>query len=311
MESICLFCSYFISADIPNYVQYYVKELSRHFSRVVFITNEKDLTNASRFFLQSNHIELFSVTNEGYDFGMWYKAMIKYDVEKYDRLGLVNDSCILFKTLDPYFNWLDKENLDYAGMTDSTEIVYHIQSFFLTINKKAIAPTLQFFKQHGLQADREAVIKTYELGLCKHLQEQGLKTGAWYSCKEYIVGANPSLYVADKMIKNGFPIIKKKILFNSFSQEEFSTITKRSFNHNPNYYLRVIKKSNKYVSLFNFNLLKADGYSPDFRKIFSLQVQTGYYLIKKQPIFLAKYIYRKLKIRELRNKLNPSNAIND
>ena len=97
MTSICLFCSYFNSDTIPNYIQYYVKELKNYFTKVVFITNEKSLSESSFSFLQTNKIEPFFVTNEGYDFGMWYKAMLKYDVEKYDRLNLVNDSCILFK----------------------------------------------------------------------------------------------------------------------------------------------------------------------------------------------------------------------
>ena len=304
MKSVCFFCSYFNSVDIPNYVQYYLKELTRHFTQVVFITNEKKPAPASESFLENNKIESLFVSNEGYDFGMWYKAMLKYDVEQYDRVGLVNDSCILFKPLDDYFAWLNKQPLDYAGMVDSNEIVYHIQSFFLTLNKKAIIPTLQFFKQHGLQKGREEVIKIYELGLCKHLQQQGLQSGTYFISQKYILNTNPSLYAVAKMIEDGYPLIKKKILFNSFSADEYNAIKRYSFSHDPNYYTSIIKKANIGTTLFDFNLLKADGYNPDLKKIKSLQLASIRYRAKAGFISFLKAIYRGLYIRELRDQFN-------
>jgi|ERR1700757_3484024 len=299
MKSICLFCSYFTSDNIPNYVQFYIKELTKHFTKVIFITNEKKLVESSLSFLENNKIEPFFVANEGHDFGMWYKAMLKYNIEEYDRLGLVNDSCILFKPLDDYFNWLNSQNLDYAGMTDTEEIIYHIQSYFLTINKKAIKPTLEFFKQHGLQVNRQDVINIYELGLSKYLGEINLSTGAWFSYKKYMPKYNPSLYAAKKMITDGFPLIKKKILFNSFSINEYKEIGKHNFDNNPKNYISTIKDANKTITIFDLNLLKADGYNPTLKKIMLL-------IERIEDTFLSwlKFIYRKFKIRELRNKFN-------
>ena len=40
--------------------------------------------------------------NEGFDFGLWYHAFLKYNVDLYDKIALVNDSCILFKSLDDF-----------------------------------------------------------------------------------------------------------------------------------------------------------------------------------------------------------------
>jgi hypothetical protein len=300
MKSICFFCSYSTSPDIANYIQYYVKELTRHFSRVIFITNERTLTPSSLNFLTTSGTELFFVANEGYDFGMWYKAMLKYDVEQFDRVGLVNDSCILFKPLDAYFNWLNTQDLDYAGMVDSIEFVYHIQSFFLILNKKAIEPTLGFFKENGLHNDREDVIKTYELGLCQYMQQQGLKVGVWQKTQ----GANPSLYAAEKMIQNGYPLIKKKILFNSFSPIEYNIIKRHTLHHNPNHYISIIKAASTSSGSFDFNLLKADGYNPNLKKITLLQLATIRYKMKEKILSPLKKTYRMLHIRHLRNLVN-------
>ncbi|HKC67421.1 MAG TPA: glycosyltransferase family 2 protein, partial [Bacteroidia bacterium] len=310
MKSICLFCSYFTSEKIPNYVKFYVKELSKHFTRVVFITNEKKLSTDSYSFLKSNAIELLFVQNEGYDFGMWYKGMLKYNVEEYDRVGLINDSCILFKPLDDYFDWLNRQSLDYAGMTDSSEMVYHIQSYFLIINKKAIEPTVNFFKQYGLQSDRDNVIKIYELGLSQYLSKLGLSTGAWFSCKKYMPKYNPSVYAANKIIKDGFPLIKKKILFNSFSIGEYRSIFafkepgEPDFEYNPKKYIYSIINANKGGVLFDFSLLSDDGYNPQFKNIVSLQFASFVFKIKRSITYMMKRIYRKLKIRYLRDNLN-------
>ena len=299
MKSICFFCSYSTSTNIPNYIQYYIKELSKHFIQVVFITNEKKLTDTSLSFLKENKTELFFVENEGYDFGMWYKGMLQYNAEEFDRVGLVNDSCILFKPLNNYFDWLNKQNLDFAGMIDSNEIAYHIQSFFLTLNKKAILPALQLLNQHGFQNGREEVILTYELGLSEYLQKQGLKISSWFSCQRYMPIYNSSIYSAHEMIKDGYPLIKKKILFNSFTEDEYKTLIRYIFNHNPNFYISIIKEANKNIELFNFDLLKADGYNPDKKKIKSLHTAAYHYRLRNKITILKNKIYLKLKIRQI------------
>ncbi len=303
MKSICFFSSYSTSADISNYIQYYLKELGRHFNKVIFITNEKTLSLASLSFLETNKTEFLLVYNEGYDFGMWYKGMVKYNAEEYDRVGLVNDSCILFKPLDEYFNWLDNQKLDVAGMIDSNEIMYHIQSFFLTLNKKAITPTLQLFKQHGFKSGREEVILTYEVGLCQYLQKQGLRADSWFSCQKYMPLYNSSIYSAHNMIMDGYPMIKKKILFNSFTDVEYKTLIRHSLNHDPNFYLSIIKKTNRTSLIFDFDLLKADGYNPDQKKINALRFAALWFKAKNSLILLKNKIVLKLKLTQIKFRL--------
>src|SRR5579863_5292373 len=119
MRSICFFSSFYNTPRFAGYIHFYLTELKRHFSEVVFLTNQKDIHPDDLQFLGSLNIPYKLYKNEGFDFGMWYKAFQEYDVKNYDRIGLVNDSCLLFKKLDFFFEWLDKENPDYAGLTDS------------------------------------------------------------------------------------------------------------------------------------------------------------------------------------------------
>src|ERR1700746_4079739 len=116
MKSICFFSSFFHQDKIPYYIKYYIEELKKHFTEIVFLTNEKSFEESQINYLKELNINMIMFNNEGYDFGMWYKAMQKYDLSNYERVGLINDSGILFKPLDKVFEWINKNDHDYCGM---------------------------------------------------------------------------------------------------------------------------------------------------------------------------------------------------
>lgn len=318
-KSICFFCSYYNSPELPAYVRIYLSELKRHFTEVVLLTNEKIIAPADLQFLASAGIPYRLYENEGFDFGMWYKALQEYDITKYERIGLVNDSCILFKKLDAFFNWLEKENIDYAGMSDSNNIQYHIQSYFLVINKRAIALTKEYFQQYGIIKNLKAVIETYEVGLSIHLYKAGLKLQAYYSLKslpypfqnkigkdgklkgnfihfrqwqlyncycgtEYI--GNPVWYKTKDMIKSDFPLIKKKILIRNYGDADWKEMVRVGFDPDPRHYTRLIKKM--YPDWSMDELLKG----LDYKRNFSEEVQFYYKLyIQDIRFFISHKIY--------------------
>jgi len=243
LKSICFFSSYYTGENIPKYVRFYLSELSRHFTEVLFLTNEKVLSADDLQFLSSHNISYRLYKNEGYDFGMWYKAFQECDIMKYDRVGLINDSCILFNKLDFYFDWLKKGEMDYCGMTDCKLITYHIQSYFIIINKKAIPLVLEYFKQHGIIADIKLLIRTYEIGLNTYLIQAGMKGAAYYSFKDDVSVLNPSLMKAKELIKKGAPLIKKRILTRLYGDASLRYMIGAGFDANPRNYIRLINKT--------------------------------------------------------------------
>jgi lipopolysaccharide biosynthesis protein len=260
MKSICFFSSYFQQNQIPLYVKVYLEELSRHFSEVVLITNEKKMLNTEIQYLDKKNIKYLQVVNEGFDFGMWYKAMKVYDVLQYDRIGLINDSCILFKKLDETFKWINSGDWDYCGMVDSIEYSYHIQSYFIVINKNAILPVYNYFMQNGKRKDILDVVKLYEIGLSTYLIEKGLSLG---SCFSITSSLNPSLFCVTQLIEQGIPLIKKKIIFKSF-REEYRDLLGKNFIIDPRYYIKLIKQKNTSAIILNLDLLIKDIVNPTF-----------------------------------------------
>ena len=257
MKSICFFSSYYEQPNIPYYVRCYLTELKKHFTTVVFITNNKEFSITDCDFLNEQKLEKLSVENEGFDFGMWHKAMQKFDVKTYERLALVNDSCILFKTLDQVFETINKSDWDYCGLLDSNQIEYHLQSYFVVINRNALPIVETYFQQHGLCKNFEDVIKIYEVGLTQHLIKSNLRVGSVFSCKVCGDDLNAAFSGIEALIKSDFPMIKKKVIFGNYRKGETRDLSRIDFNFNPNFYVQLIQKTNSNLIL-DFKMLRED-----------------------------------------------------
>lgn len=219
MKSICLFSSYFTQDKIPFYIKFYLEELNRHFDELVFITNEKGLDFTEIDYLKSQDIRIEMVVNEGLDFGMWYKILSKLEVEKYTRIGLVNDSCVLFRTLDHFFRWINEEDLDYCGLIDSNEVSYHIQSYFIIINSPALISLRDYFLKYGIINNKEQVIRIYEVGLSEYMIQKGFKLGAFFNYAKYSKDKTLNIlnYKLVELIKDSLPIVKRQTALNYLS----------------------------------------------------------------------------------------------
>lgn len=215
-RKVCLFSSYFKSNQIPYYVKFYLKELRRHFDQVVMLTNnDRDIESADISWLETQGIDLMPVPNEGFDFGMWQKALSLLDLGQLACLALVNDSCILFAPLDDYFQWLARVRVDVAGMTESYEKTRHLQSFFLVFQgEKAIAAAAGYIAESPVSGlDYQEIVNTFELGLSRHLYaNESLVIKPRYQVEPLDGSSNPSYVYLSLLIAAGMPLIKKRIV---------------------------------------------------------------------------------------------------
>ncbi len=239
MRSICLFASYFEQNTLPYYVKVYLKELKKHFTELVLL-GHKDLNSDDLEFLRKLGVSYQKENNEGYDFGLWYKALKTLKIETYDRIALVNDSCILFKPLNGFMTALENSKTDVYGMSLSEAVSKHLQSYFLVLNKKAIAPAMAYFQLSGINNSLQEVIRTYEIGLSQVLLEKGLSLGAFVDNKGYRGEFSPYYHLLDHHLKQGIPLIKKKIIFSSYRKDELFTLTRMNFKIRPAHYRDII-----------------------------------------------------------------------
>ena len=278
MHSICYFASYFKGDKIPYYLRFYLQEVKLHFSEVVYVSGNERLDEESKNFLKETGITLQQEKNEGFDFGLWYKAFQKNDPVNYDRIALINDSSVLFKPLAEFFDWMDKTPLDVYGMTESSAVSRHLQSYFLVFSKQTIPFVKQYLQEHGLKNSIHEVISEYEIGLSKTLLKNGFKLGAFVSNAGYEGEFSPYYYLLEEHIKQGIPLVKKKIVYSSYRDSELKTLARMGFNINIHHYIQLINKHNPNTKLIDFNkVLSGQKNEMGDMKRFAYQVKTLLY----------------------------------
>lgn len=252
MKKLCLFSSYFNEEDIPIYIKIYLIELKKYFQEIIFISVNDKLSDASKHFLVTENIDLKIVSNEGYDFGQYYKVLCNLDSSQYEQIALVNDSCLLFAPLNGFIEWSNSNSADMQGMTVSYVNGKHLQSFFLVIKKTIISTVVDYFNTHKIINNFIDVINIYEIGLSKHLILNGYTIDSYIKNDSIHKEFSPYYYNIKQHIKDGIPIIKQKILSNTYRKDELKTLARMNFVIEPNYYVQLIKQYNKTV-IFNFN----------------------------------------------------------
>lgn len=252
MMNICLFSSYSENNKIDNYVKFYLETLKKHFNEVILITNNREILESELSFLNEINVTIKKVKNEGYDFGMWYKILNIIDVDKYEEIAFVNDSCVLFMSLDNVMDFYNKSDFDFFGITDSNQISHHLQSYFTIARGKNIIKEIYSYYNHNKlinSNDARDIIRIYEIGLSKFLSDN-FKIGSMFKYNEYPKSDNIIMLNATDLINRGCPLIKNKLLYNTFREDERFHLINQGFDFNIDY----IDQMKKIIYPFNINL---------------------------------------------------------
>ena len=231
-KSLCVFMHYSTHSQVPRYVSIYIRELSKFFDQVILVSNQKSIN--SDLLSANQNISTMFVENEGYDFGMFYKAFQVINKCEYHQIACINDSNILFDSLSEIFRWGLSQPADFWGLIDSNEAPwfsshlnnYHIQSHFLVFNKNAISwltayfetiDTKAIFNEKDPKKLRRLVIDQWEIGLSQFLLNKGLKSTSFFSTETLLSkyksnGKNITHSLHNELINEGYPLLKKKIV---------------------------------------------------------------------------------------------------
>ncbi len=233
LKSLCLFIHFHHSNKIPYYVQLYINELARFFDEVVLLSNQQEAYKPNEL---SNNIQVVYQKNMGYDFGRFYQFVHTIDKTLYRQIACVNDSNVLIKSLDGFFAWEKSDNYDLIGLLGSFQNPrfstfknsYHLQSHFLIFHPRAIALLDAYFKSVDIECLfretnpkklRKEVINAWELGVSNYMINSGMRLGAYSHIEEMIrifqcpKGCNAGLVLSHELVKMGYPVIKKKVIF--------------------------------------------------------------------------------------------------
>jgi hypothetical protein len=87
-----------------------------------------------------SNVKYHEVENSKFlDFGKWvYTLQNLVNYKLYDHVVLTNDSYIIHKPINHFFNLMYKHNVELFGYNDSTQVRYHYQSYLFGLRKDAI-----------------------------------------------------------------------------------------------------------------------------------------------------------------------------
>lgn len=209
---LCLFVMYEPNGELQNFRKVYIEELSLHAKIVVLAAGR--LNNESQTYLNNRKIKFYIYPNEGHDFGAWHRGLNEEEIkiQIYDDIIMVNDSCIPVKKLDSFFQWADKNNFDYYGLTSNSQIATHVQSYFFGWRQKITGLVKEYFNAHGIiRTGKHDVINIYEVGLSDFLRKKKVRMWAQYPVT-ISTGHSLPHFGVPLLLDIGFPLIKRSVV---------------------------------------------------------------------------------------------------
>ncbi|MEB3354174.1 MAG: rhamnan synthesis F family protein [Cyanobacteriota bacterium] len=201
-----------IRADVFEQLRAYQSHVD-----LVFVSAAPTLLERSRLMAQLR--ELCAVVlvrhNEGYDFGSWQAGLnfCRRWMDHVPLLILTNDSCYgPLHSVDDLFRRLAASQADVVGLTESTAIRSHLQSYFLAYKPRVIRTALfwAFWAQIGIWGDKINLVCAYEVGWSGMLADAGFRLEALYLAGQH--GNVTHTHWRQLLEELHFPFLKTELL---------------------------------------------------------------------------------------------------
>lgn len=219
MKRAAIYAHYDEAAELKPYVVHILESLRQVCSSIAFVSTAC-LPRAELAKLDGLVTSVQLKENIGLDFGMWQSALSGLAIDGLDELLLVNSSVIgpVFPLL-PILDEMARAPVDFWGMTESKEIKWHLQSYFLCFKRPVLSSgqLSKFFSSVLPYRDKEAIILSYELGLTSYLVDQGFRAGSFCSPqrvtdraarRQFNKRRNLTLFCPRALLEAGMPFVK-------------------------------------------------------------------------------------------------------
>lgn len=187
-SSAAVFCHYDRRGALHDYVEHYLKCLRDAGFRIYFVSNSPQLAPEAIRRLTPLCSKIMRRDNIGYDFGAYKEAILAIpDRRELARLLVVNDSIYgPFSPLESHLEAMGPDRADVWGLTDSFEIRYHLQSYFLLFHAHAIRHEAfeRFWKELPFVSLKGWIIHHAEVALTQRLAAAGLRIKSKYAYED-------------------------------------------------------------------------------------------------------------------------------
>ena len=182
-ERLCVFSHFDRDNRIDDYVVYYLEQLHNLGCETVLVSTSGSLEGTGVDKVRPYCRRIIVRENRGYDFGSWKVGLQDAgNLSSYDGLILANDSVYgPIRDLQEVFHDMDAYGYAAWGITDSLEIRYHLQSYFLVFDKSVwnSSAFTEFWRDLPYYRFKWSIISNCEVGFSQRLLRAGFRLGAF------------------------------------------------------------------------------------------------------------------------------------
>ena len=178
-----VFCHFDQRGALAERVRHYIEALRAEDLSVVFVTNSGKLEEEAKRWLGRRCAFVVIRPNLGYDFAAWRDGLAAAALPRAETalLVLANDSVYgPIRPLGPTLGRFDFADADAWGLTDSWQVRYHLQSYFIALGPGAFRSRAfdDFWRGVRDIRSKTGVIRHYEVGLTQSLLRGGVRCRA-------------------------------------------------------------------------------------------------------------------------------------
>jgi len=177
-----LFAHYDSQGQVLGYVHEYLRQLRLLDADIVFVSTADRIDEPDLARLRESCCRVIVRENTGYDFGSWKTGLLRGPApEGYEALIITNDSVFgPVRDLGPVVGRMMREPCDFWGITDSEELFYHLQSYFVCFKPAAFrSPAFaRFWERYPFTHHKRFAIWNGEVLLTQTLLKAGLAARA-------------------------------------------------------------------------------------------------------------------------------------
>ena len=158
---------------VPFYIRNIICTLRKFDIHICAVVNHDAPDDVKQFVIDHAHTTMVR-KNQGRDFGAYKDAILSFDLKKFDKLSLINDSTFFFsKNLEETLSEFLYHTAPWVALYENHEKHYHAQSFMLSFDKTVIHQDgfLDFWKKYKPFDSRIHAIDRGEVALSKHCMQ--------------------------------------------------------------------------------------------------------------------------------------------
>lgn len=235
-DKVCIYASFDSDGVIQPYVLEQLAYYRNHDFKIIFVSTSSTLSEQDLTILKPLCVRVIHRKNYGHDFCSW-KVGLNHVLSgiAVDQLLLANDS--VFGPFNDFLKNVRAEDNQIIGVTDSFEISYHLQSYWVLLGTRVAgsAEFRSFVDSISVLYEKEKVVTTYEIGLTAALKDRFAITALFpykecflrysqlesYEFKDYNRKlVNPTEFFWDLLLTDGFPFIKRSFLTKNFPKSQ-------------------------------------------------------------------------------------------